>query len=146
MYTALAVCVMMFLVTADAVGRYLFNRGIFGAYELTEQYLMIVAVFLGVCYVYRGGALIRVTFFVDHLPARLRLVIDHFDQLFSILVTLVLVVASVKKAHRIYVTGATMDIGGGLPLWPAYLLIPVGLSLLTVAMALDLPKIKKGES
>jgi TRAP-type C4-dicarboxylate transport system permease small subunit len=54
--------IIMGLTTADAAGRYIFNRPIVGAYEITERYLMIAAVFLGICTAYRGGAFIRVTF------------------------------------------------------------------------------------
>ena len=75
---------MMLLTTADAGGRYLFNRPILAAYELTTNYLMIAAVFLALPYAYRQGANIRVTFLVDRLGRRARLVVDHLVQLVSI--------------------------------------------------------------
>ncbi len=65
--------VLMLLTTADAGGRYLFNRPITGAYEITTNYLEIAAVFLAVCYGYREGAYIRVTFLVDRLPGKVKL-------------------------------------------------------------------------
>ncbi len=58
---------MMLITTADAGGRYLFNRPILAAYELTTNYLMIAAVFLALPYAYRQGANIRVTFLADRL-------------------------------------------------------------------------------
>ena len=58
---------MMLLTTADALGRYLFNRPILAAYELTTNYLMVGVVFLALPYAYREGANIRVTFLVDRL-------------------------------------------------------------------------------
>ena len=48
-------CVML-LTTADASGRYLFNRPILAAYELATNYLMIAGVFLAMPYAYRRGA------------------------------------------------------------------------------------------
>ena len=48
--SSLSTFVLMLLTTADAGGRYLFNRPITGAYEITSNYLMIAAVFLAVCY------------------------------------------------------------------------------------------------
>ena len=63
-----AMLAMMCLTSADALSRYLFNRPILGAYELTEKYLMVAAIFLGLSYAYRGGMFIRVTFLVDRLP------------------------------------------------------------------------------
>jgi len=135
----------MLLVTADAAGRYLVGQGIFGMYEITERYLMVIVVFLGASSVYRGGALIRVTLFLDRIPNRLKLPIEYFNHFFSLFLILLFVIATVKKAHRMFVSGATMDFRG-LPLWPAYAIIPVGLLLLAVVMVLDIPKISKGES
>ena len=66
----LATFVMMLLTSADALSRYLLNRPIIGAYEITEKYLMVAAIYLGLSYAYRGGVFIRVTFLVDRLPAR----------------------------------------------------------------------------
>ena len=51
----LAIFIMMCLTSADAIGRYIFNSPITGAYEFTEKYLMLTAVYLGTSYTYRGG-------------------------------------------------------------------------------------------
>ena len=58
---------MMILTTADAGGRYLFNRPILAAFELTTNYLMVATVFLALPHAYRQGDNIRVTFLVDRL-------------------------------------------------------------------------------
>ena len=68
----LATFAMMCLTSADALSRYLLNRPIMGAYEITEKYLMVAAIFLGLSYAYRGGVFIRVTFLVDRLQAIVR--------------------------------------------------------------------------
>ena len=82
---AAAAFVMMLLTTADAGGRYFFNRPILGAYELTSNYLMVAAVFLALPYAYRQGANIRVTFLVDRLGRRAKLVVNHLVQMVSLL-------------------------------------------------------------
>src|SRR2546430_11042499 len=81
---ALATFSMMLLTTADAGGRYLWNRPILAAYELTTNYLMIAAVFLAMPYAYRQGANIRLTFLVERLGRNARLVIHHPVQIRSI--------------------------------------------------------------
>ncbi len=63
---------MMCLTSADALSRYLLNSPIIGAYEITEKFLMVAAIFLGLSYAYRGGVFIRVTFLVDRLTGTLR--------------------------------------------------------------------------
>ncbi len=40
-----ATFLMMCLTSGDAVSRYLFNRPVIGAYEITEKYLMVAAIF-----------------------------------------------------------------------------------------------------
>jgi len=88
-----ATFIMMLLTTADAAGRYLLNRPITGAYEMTTNYLMVCAIFLAMTFAYRGGANIRVTFLVDRLPRLVKLVVNHLVQIFSILYCSALVYA-----------------------------------------------------
>lgn len=142
---ALATFSMMALTTADAGGRYLFNRPILAAYELTTNYLMIAAVFLAMPYAYRQGANIRVTFLVDRLGRTARLAIDHLVQFASIAYCAVLVGATVQQARHVFSTGTTF-VTLELPLWPAHLVVSVGLFLTTLMMLLDLGEVRKGRS
>ena len=142
---ALATLVMMLLTTADAGGRYLFNRPILAAYELTTNYLMAAAVFLAMPYAYRQGANIRVTFLVARLPRAARLVVDHVVQLVSIAYCAALVFATFQQARHVRLTNttfATLD----LPMWPAHLVVCVGLFLTTLLMLIDLPEVRRGRS
>ena len=78
----LATFAMMSLTSADALSRYAFNSPIMGAYEITEKYLMVAAIFLGVSYGYRGGLFIRVTFLVDRLlSGSARIAADYASRL-----------------------------------------------------------------
>ena len=142
---AAATAVMMLLTTADAAGRYLLNRPILIAYELTTNYLMIAAVFLAMPYAYREGANIRVTFLVERLSRPARLVIDHVVQVVSIAYGALLVFATFQQARHVRLTGttfATLD----LPLWPAHLFVSLGLFVTTLLMLLDLREVRRGRS
>src|SRR5262245_23340948 len=141
----LATAAMMFLTTADALGRYLFNRPIMGAYEVTEKYLMVAAIFLGLSYAYRGGIFIRVSFLVDRLPPPLKRAADHLAHAVSLLYCLVFTVATGQQALRALSDDTTLTT---LPVLvgPAYLLIPAGFAALTVMMLIDLPRVRRGES
>lgn len=141
----LATAAMMLLTTADTVGRYLLNRPILFAYEITANYLMIAAVFLALPYAYRQGANIRVTFLVDRLGGRPRLVVHHLVQVVSILYCAALVFATFQQARHILVTRTTF-VTLDLPLWPAHLVLSVGLFLLTLMMLIDLREVRKGRS
>lgn len=141
----LATFTMMLLTTADATGRYLLNRPILAAYEITTNYLMIAAVFLALPYAYRQGANIRVTFLVERLGRRARLVIDHLVQVASIAYCAALVFATFQQARHILATRTTF-VTLDLPLWPAHLVLSAGLFLLTLMMLIDLREVRKGRS
>jgi len=142
---ALATLVMMLLTTADAFGRYLLNRPILAAYELTTNYLMVAAVFLAMPYAYRQGANIRVTFLVERFHGTVRLGIDYAVQIVSILYSAALVVATWQQTRHVLATGttfATLD----LPMWPGYMLVCTGLLVTALMMLLDLGEVRKGRS
>jgi TRAP-type C4-dicarboxylate transport system permease small subunit len=141
----LATFIMMVLTSADAMSRYLLNRPIVGAYEITEKYLMVAAIFLGLSYAYRGGVFIRVTFLVDRLPAPLKLASQYFAHLVSLAFCLIIVVATAQQALRGLKDDTTLS---ALPILvgPAYCLIPLGFFALTVIMLADLPRVHSGQS
>jgi len=142
---AAAAFAMMLLTTADAGGRYFFNRPILVALEVTTNYLMIAAIFLAVPYAYREGANIRVTFLVERLGRRARLLIDHAVQIVSIVYCGALVVATFQQFRNMWATG-TLFTTVELPIWPGHLLVTLGLLLVTLMMLLDLPEVRRGRS
>jgi TRAP-type C4-dicarboxylate transport system permease small subunit len=140
-----ATAIMVLLTSADAIGRYLFNRPITGAYEVTEKYLMLASVFLGCAYSYRRGAFIRVTILTNHIRRRVMIVINHLVQLFSILYIIVLTFATILQVIRTYTSKMTFN-SIAQPVWPSCAIIPVGLFLMLILMVLDLRRIRSGES
>ena len=142
---AFTIFVMMMLTSADAIGRYIFNSPITGAYEFTEKYLMLAAVYLGLSYTYRGGSTIRITLLVSRVPANLRMGLNIFAQLFSIVYGFFLVVPNFQSLYRTYLQGTTLT-STDFPLWPPYLAIPLGILLMSIFMLWDLPKVPKGTS
>ncbi len=137
--------IMMCLTTADAFGRYVFNWPITGAYEVTENYLMTMTIFLGLSYAYREGFLIRVTFLADRLSGQVKKVINHLVQIIAILYCAILVVTTMKRTFETLASGGMLG-NISIPLWPAYLMVPVGFFFMTLLMVLDLPQVRKGKS
>jgi TRAP-type transport system small permease protein len=143
-FSIVSVFLIVWLTTIDSVGRYLFNRPLQGAYEMTEKYLMVVSVFFALSYGYRYGSNIRVTFLVRHLPRRTKLAVDYIVQILSILYGSLLVVGTFIKALK-SINEKMMD-AYDLPLGPAYLVMPVGLLMLTLWMIYDLRQVRQGKS
>src|SRR3977135_2361821 len=96
----LAAFLMMCLTSADAIARYALNSPILGAYEITEKYLMVATIFLGLSYAYRGGVFIRVTFLVDRLSGRMKLAADYFAYFVSLVFCAVVLTATGQQAVR----------------------------------------------
>jgi TRAP-type transport system small permease protein len=145
-YTAVtSTFVMMCLTTVDAAGRYIFNRPVTGAYEITTYYLLAVAVFLSAGYTYCEGGYIRVTFFVARLPQKVKLAVNTLAQVGSILYSVLLVITTSKQALRMVAT--TENLGSlDIPSGPAYVLVPVGFFVMFLLMLIDLPRVKTGRS
>ncbi|HYJ43544.1 MAG TPA: TRAP transporter small permease [Xanthobacteraceae bacterium] len=145
-YTAVAAAfAMMLLTSADALSRYLLNSPILGAYEITEKYLIVAMVFLGLSYAYRGGVFIRVTFLIDRLPRNWRIAADHFSHAISIFYSLIFLVATARQAWRALSDATTMSV---LPvlIGPAYCMVPLGFLALAMLMLVDLPRVREGRA
>jgi TRAP-type C4-dicarboxylate transport system permease small subunit len=136
---------MMLLTSADALSRYLLNSPILGAYEITEKYLIVAMIFLGLSYAYRGGVFIRVTFLIDRLPRNWRIAADHFSHTISIFYSLIFLAATGRQAWRALSDATTMSV---LPILigPAYCMVPGGFLALAILMLIDLPRVREGKA
>lgn len=142
----LATFLMMCLTSADAFSRYLLRLPITGAYELTEKYFMVAAIFLGLSYAYRGGGLIRVTFLVDRLPGPYKLLADYFAHFMSLVFCLIFVFATARQAIRALSDATTFSALPLLVVGPSYSLVPLGFFFLTVLLLADLRRLHQGKS
>jgi TRAP-type C4-dicarboxylate transport system permease small subunit len=141
----LATFAMMCLTSADALSRYALNRPILGALEITEKYLMVAAIFMGLSYGYRGGLFIRVTFLVDRLTGTARIAADYFAFLVSLLFCLVILWATAVQGWR----GLHEDTElSTLPILvgPAYCFVPIGFLALVLLMIADLPRVRRRQA
>jgi TRAP-type C4-dicarboxylate transport system permease small subunit len=148
-FTVLAmtsVFMMACLTAADAMGRYFLNRPISGAFEVTENYLMVFAVYFAFAYAYKGGANVRITFFVSRLPSKANLVINYFVQIFSIFYVVFLFVSATRLNLGRLDDVVELTQTFSIPVWPAYLIISLGLLFMGVFVLLDLRQVRKGKS
>lgn len=136
---------LMILTSADAASRYLLNSPITGAYEITEKYLMVAAIFLGLSYGYRGGVFIRVTFLVDMLPASAKLLCNYAAQILSLVFCAILFMAPLQEAIRAMGDDTTLS-AVPIPIGPAYFLVPIGFLTMGLLMLIDLARVRTGES
>ena len=141
-----SVFVMVCLTAADSMGRYFLNLPITGAYEITEKYIMIFAVYFAVAYAYREGANIRVTLLVSRLPAKVTLVLNSGVQIFSTLLIVFLFFCATRMNLSRMGEVIAFSKKLSLPLWPAYVIISLGLLLMSLLMFTDIGQVRKGKS
>jgi TRAP-type C4-dicarboxylate transport system permease small subunit len=142
---ALCTALMMLLTSADAFSRYALNSPLLGAYEITEKYLMVAAIFLGLAYAYHGGAFIRVTFLVDRLSGSARLAADYFAYLVTLGFALVIMYATAQQSLRSLNDATTLNTLP-IPTGPAYCIVPLGFLAMTLLLIADLPRIRTRQS
>ncbi len=118
------------LSAGNAINRKLFN---YSANSLLEgQWYLFSAVFL-LCagYTLLRGEHVRIDIIASHLSRRTQVVIDILGTLVFLLpFTIAVVWLSWPQVVSKVLSGEVSSSAGGLPLWPAWVLIPIGFSLL----------------
>ncbi|MGB0866281.1 MAG: TRAP transporter small permease, partial [Granulosicoccaceae bacterium] len=122
-----SVLTMMINSTANAIGRYYFNRSIFFAEEL-NQFLIVVVTFVGFAYAVRQGRNIRMTAVYDALGDRTRKLMATAIALSTGLLMLYLAyisyfyVLELKDLNR-------LSPALQFPMYIVYSIIPIGLAM-----------------
>lgn len=136
MLGGVVVFLLVFLATANVLGRWFFNLPVDGYIDWVEQGMAFMA-FLGIAYTKRLGGHIRMDMLVGHLRGRLLWLVELISVLLIFLVTLVLIYGSYLHFLRAYSIGdSSLDID--LPTWPAKLVVPFALSVLALRLLLQI--------
>ena len=131
----IVIFLLVFLATANVLGRWLFNYPISGYIDWVEQAMAFFA-FLGIAYTQRQGGHIRMDMVVGNIHGRFLWVTELLTTLLMLMVTLVLIYGSYLHFLRAFTIGdSSIDIN--LPIWPAKLVVPVALSILALRLILQ---------
>lgn len=107
--------IMVFIVTLDVLGRWLFSQPITGAVELTEIGLSIV-IFLTIGYTHLKEEHISIDFLFERLPDKAKWVMEGIIQLI-IMVVMVLMALSLFWYSERLLTSGTVTGDLGLPVY-----------------------------
>jgi TRAP-type C4-dicarboxylate transport system permease small subunit len=120
--------IMLLLITADVIMRYVFNDPIGGVLELTKL-MMVVLVFLSFAYVELKDAHVRVDLVISRLKPKVRACIECFNAFLSIFVFAIIAWQSIPRALYMIQKG---DITGYLhiPEGPFFFFITFGCLLI----------------
>jgi len=135
--SALLIAGIMLLTAAEVVLRYFFNAPIKGSYEISEM-VFVGAIFLGVAYTQMCRQHVRVDLLLIHLSSKTNIILESC----MLLITLALyAVFAWEGVKTLFVSISSGEYRWGLipiPLWPARLMVPLGLSLLCLRFLEDL--------
>jgi len=127
---------LVFLATANVLGRWIFSLPITGYIDWVEQAMAFFA-FLGIAYTQREGGHIRMDMLVGNIHGRPLWFTELVSTLLMLMVTLVLIYGSYLHFLRAFQIGdSSLDIN--LPTWPAKLVVPIALSVLALRLILQI--------
>ena len=126
---------MMLLTSVDVIMRYIFDRPIFGAFELTE-YMMSVFILLGLGYTAIKKGHVAVDVLVSRFKPGTQAVIDSITNLISIGIFCLIAWQSVVYGIFLKEEGQETSILG-LPIFPLALLAGLGFLLLLTVLSSD---------
>ncbi len=128
---AALILTIMILTTVDVIGRYIIGSPLKGSVEISEI-LFLSAVYLGLSYTHLFREHVGVDLFISHLSKRTRLFLETFMLLLALFTYGVL---AWRGAGAFWTSLETGEYRWGLisiPLWPARLMIPLGVSALSL--------------
>ncbi len=124
---------MMFLTTADVVGRAFWSHPIKGTLEISS-YMLSVFVLAGMAYTQQVKGNVQVDFFVLRCPERLQHLLNALTTLLCLAVVGVIVWQGARDAWGETTVSDMLRI----PQWPFKMLVPVGGVLLALEFIFDL--------
>ena len=133
---------LIILAVISVGGRNLFNHPLPGYIDWIEQFMPLIA-FMGIAFTQRDGGHIRMDMLVNNLSGRALWFVEWVTTLGIILLISLLIWGSFAHFQRsfdftapLWSRDSTIDIG--LPVWPAKLLVPVALSVLSIRLWIQL--------
>ncbi len=137
----IAVFSLMVLAVVSVSGRNFWNAPLPGYVDWIEQAMPLIA-FVGVAYTQRLGGHIRMDILIGRLRGRVLWLVELLSVLVMLMLMLLLVWGTFSHFLRAIDFGAplwsrdsSMDIG--IPLWPSKLIVPVGFSVLSLRLMLQ---------
>ena len=134
--SAAATFVMMCLVVANILGRYLFNAPVTGTLEFTES-LLVLIIFLSLALTQYDGGHIRVTLLTRRLPRTWGRALNVFCMLAGAAFFAWCAYAAWRFAAQSYSFNEQEWGTVTFPLWPVKFIVFVGILMLAIQFLLD---------
>ncbi len=134
--SALSIAALVTITVVDVGGRYLLNKPLLGAVELSE-FLLVILAFGGLAWAERRNAHITVDFFTGMLPAGAQRVLDAFGAVVGIVFWAC--VGWQALVHAQHVRAANeLSLSWHIPTWPFHLAVTAGSAAMLVLLVVRL--------
>ena len=137
--SSFCVFIIMFLISADVIGRFFFGKPVMGTYEI-GQTLMVFIVFFGVAYTQMTGGNVTVETFIRNFGPKTRLALSIFAAVIGLMLFSLMTYSSWKLAWAAWANKRTIQGLLGLPLYPSKFTVSMGTATLSLYFLLDLIK------
>ena len=127
--------VMVLILTANVIGRYLFHHPLIGTVEI-EELMLVILVFFGIAYPQIKKRHVSIPFFVDRLPHEIRLVILNVAIFISLIIFVLLTWQNVVLS-RTYWLNKVSSLYLEIPLAPFVVIIVIGCFAMCVTLFFD---------
>jgi TRAP-type C4-dicarboxylate transport system permease small subunit len=134
--SAIATVLMMVLVVANVLGRYLFNEPLTGTLEFTES-LLVIIIFLSLALTQYDGGHIRVTLAIRHLPKNYSRALTVVCMATGAVLFGWCAFAAWKFAYQAWTFNEQEWGTVVFPLWPVKFVVFLGILLLAIQFLLD---------
>lgn len=135
-FSALTLVIMMLLVSADVVARYLFNAPLTFQFELTTQYLMVIVATLSLPWGERQGAFIRLSVIRRFVHPRAAGYLDAANGCIAAAVFFALAWYSGARTLDAWRQGDAIFGVIDWPVWLSLFWVPVGCFMLGLRLAI----------
>lgn len=143
-FSGFATLLIIIVVCIDVAGRFLFNAPLHGGVEFSEL-LMVVLVFFGLAAAQQQRQNYSIELLTRHLPLGAQKALELLGYLTCLGIVLLLAWPSSKQAVMSFERG---EAGFGIvpfPLWPARILLAIGLWLLALQFLCDIYRFLVGQ-
>jgi TRAP-type C4-dicarboxylate transport system permease small subunit len=131
------ILVLMFILVIDSCGRFLFNKPLPGALELTRLVLAWI-VYLSLTWGLIQGSHVQVTLFLERYPPRIRQGVEIIIMSLSMAFFCLMIYAGFKMFWNSFKVGETMAAPIWIPYWLAKLAVPIGCLMIVLHFPIDL--------
>jgi len=148
-FSGISIFLMMFIIVADVFMRNVFGRPISGTYEIVQFFLMPMAIFPALGYVYWVGVLPRLSEIIAKSPKGFQKFNDILILIIDLIVFALLTYYGFLFAMSGFESQMAVPLGGALvSVWPIYFLVPIGFLFVLLEVVLRFfrkPRIEEGE-